>query len=77
MTRATEHPLYRVVAGERTDYVAEITEFNLTLRPKRSRRHGAAAVTIPWGQLYVRLVMKRPYTTKRRKITRGLLTTRA
>ena len=53
MTRATDHPVRRVVSGQTHGaLVVEVTTEELRVRPFGRRK----AVTIPWGAVYLRAV---------------------
>jgi len=76
VTRAAKSIVRRIVTDTRgQDYVAEVRSDILILRPLRCRRGGPADVSIPWGALYTRALLMRKLPTRRRRVTRGLLTT--
>lgn len=54
VTRATPKPLRRVVTTMDGEFVAEIRQRTLTLRPLRSRAGGPLEITVTWGAMYVR-----------------------
>jgi hypothetical protein len=59
MTRATSHPVKRVVLTQSGEMVAEITDRVLALRPLRSKRGGPAEILIAWGSIYLRAMADR------------------
>lgn len=78
MTRATlkrttatgevlDRPTVRIVLTTTGEYVAELNDRTLTLRPIRTRRGGPQEVTIPWGAIYVREMWERAEEIRRAK----------
>ena len=55
-------------------YVITMDGDTVTIRPKRARRP-EASISVSWDTIYRRALLQRP-TTRRRKVSRGLLTTR-
>lgn len=64
MTKASAlKPVKRIVTGagkyEREEYVAEVYQTRLVLRPKGCRRGGPAEVALDFGSLYLNAMMRR------------------
>lgn len=71
MTRASKSPVKRIVSdGDGGEFVAEIEDRILTLRPLRSRKGGEGEVSVPWGAIYLRAMVSR-VEEKRRLKKRG------
>jgi len=59
MTRATERPLARLLKGyQGSEYVVELTEQFITVRPKGSRRGGPAEKRITPSSLHDLLILR-------------------
>jgi hypothetical protein len=59
MTRATEKPVARLLKGyQNSEYVVELTEQFITLRPKGSRRGGPSEKRITPSALHDLLVLR-------------------
>ena len=77
MTPATTKGTRRLVmapqlTGETELYVAEVKQYELTLRPYRAKRGGPAEVSIPWGAIYLRQVAEQVNAERRaKKLRRG------
>lgn len=67
MTRATEHPLRRVVESGEGPMILEITSRTIALRPYRSRRGGPAEIVVTHGAIYLRAMMARVDAAQRAK----------
>ena len=76
MTRASaEHPTRRLVrGGDGNDYVVELTDRTITLRPKRARAEGAIVWLTP-DTIYQRALLARAAAARpaRKRVKRGLL----
>lgn len=69
-TRASSKPLKRLVLSvdASQEFVAEITDRVLTLRPPKTRRGGPQEIQIGWGSIYLRAMMTR--VEEQRKLKR-------
>lgn len=67
MTKATARPVRRKVVARDDEFVAELRDRTLTLRPIRTRSGGPAEITVTWGQIYLRAMMQRADTRKSKK----------
>lgn len=71
MTRATSKPLRRVVQGQvfgrGLEFVIEVSDRLLVLRPKGTRRGGPAEAVVQWSGLYTRLMWDAAQERKRAK----------
>lgn len=65
----------RVASGRQREYVVVLRPDGVELRPKRARRPDAA-VCVTWDWIYTRALLARPLKRRRRRATRGLLTTK-
>lgn len=70
MTRASDQrPTRRVVSSRLDgDFVLEVGEHELTIRPKGSRRRGPAEVIVTYGLIYQRELVSRVEEKRRAKI---------
>lgn len=68
MTRGSdERPTRRVLASGGDEYVVELRETLLLIRPKGTRRNGRSEIVVTPGQVYVRAVMARADAERREK----------
>lgn len=74
MTKGSDlRPTRRLLAAPRHDrpFVVELLSEVIIIRPKGSRRGGPAEVAIMPGGVYVRALMERTKSTRRRKTRRA------
>lgn len=77
MTKGSDvKPVRRVLSTDEGDFVVELRERTIVIRPKRARRGGDSEVVVTPTSVYTRMLMmraERERPVRRRRVSRSLL----